>query len=194
MQRSGLAPAEAQELDKVIAQRVDILAEAASQTGVAGRGGALGSTLGSDLLAGDVVGGVPDRRGAYAGAGGGAAFMLEALGARTYPVGDATVASRLGPSLSHAELAVYVCGPIGADLPSGLLALLREAGGRIPVVLAYDHGGIAKGELKALGIAGAYELRPELAFMPAGGELITPEEMRRLLAERTQAIARTWGY
>lgn len=172
----------AQRRDAQIGQIVDQLAEAADSSGA---GKAIARLLGTG----------PDPRGSYAGAGGGAAFMLQCLGARLYPVGDVTVRSRLEGDIAEAELLVYIASTVEADLPSGLLAACEMAGEAIPVVLICDRGGFEAGELRHLPIAGAYELRPHLAFMPEDAEgAVDAGELAALLAERTRAVARTWAY
>lgn len=176
MRRAGLSPAEAQQRDRDIGEAVDALR-------VAARSGTV-----RFLDEG------PDPRGVYAGAGGGVAFALQALGARVMSVGDVSVRARLAEPISHADLVVYLAGRIEADLPSGLLAAISLTCEGVPVVLMYDHGGIEKTELSNLALAGAHELRPHLAFMPAGPALATADEMRAILARRTHAVARTWGY
>ncbi len=178
MRRDGLCPHQAQIRDAEVAENVEAIAEACA--------GAVASLLGSG----------PDPRGAYAGSGGGAAFMLEALGARTCPVGDVAVRTRLAAHVKEVDIALYVASQIEAGLPSGLLALIDEAPQETPVVLVYDHGGIARTELRGLQVAGAYELRPDLAFMPreGAGPGVDPKEMAGILGERIRVVARTWGY
>ena len=174
--------AQAQARDARVGELVEALARA--------RRADLAGVVGARLL-----GSGPDPRGPYAGAGGGTAFMLECLGARLYPVGDVTVRARLAADIAEAELLVYVASAVEATLPSGLLAAAELAGEAIPVVLVCDHGGFEAGELRSLPIAGAYELRPHLAFLPEdGAERADAAELAELLAQRTRVVARTWAY
>ena len=176
--RDGVDPRAAQQLDAQIAAFAEALIEVTSSPARA--------------LLGDAL----DMRGVYSGAGGGSAFVLEALGAHVYPVGDISVRARLAETIREADIVVYISSDIAIDLPSGLLTAHELVAEGVPVVLVYDHGGIAKGELKALGLAGAYELRPDMAFMPRTSDtpVANGEDMATLLEQRIHALARTWGW
>lgn len=181
--RHGLDSQVAQDLDSVIGEYADTLAWAHKQT--------LGRSHFLDVPEN------PDMRGEYAGAGGGVAFALQCLGSRLYSVGDMSVRSRLAEQIKNVDVLVYISGAIEADLPSGLLAALDVAQAEPPVVLIYDYGAIAKGELRQLGLSGAYELRPHLAFLhdasPSSGES-AGESPQEPLAERVMSVAQTWGW
>lgn len=182
--RYGLDPQDAQNLDASIGEYADFLVEAYEKS--------LGSSL--FLTANES----PSPRGEYAGAGSGLAFAIQCLGGALYSVGDLTVRSRLSTQMKEAELIVYISGAIEADLPSGLLAALDIADNDPPVVLVYDYGAIAKGELANLGLSGAYELRPHLSFLegtsPSNLDESAGQEIGETLSRRIMSLARTWGW
>ncbi len=139
------------------------------------------------------TGGGPERS-IYAGCGGGIAYVLGLLGAQILPIGDVCIDPMRG-EIEDSDLFVYVCGHIGEDLPSGLLAGSRVAASRgVPVVVIYDSGALRKGELARLGLNGAYEIRPERAF--ATGEATTEElaDLPERLHSLVGRVARTWGW
>lgn len=182
--RYGLDPRAAQDLDAHIGEYADTLVEAYEKT--------LGRRR--FLTASDS----PSPRGEYAGAGGGLAFAVQCLGGALYSVGDLTVRSRLSAQIKEADLLIYISGAIEADLPSGLLAALDIAEADPPVVLVYDYGAIAKGELANLGLSGAYELRPHLSFLggtsSSNSDKSAGHDVGELLGQRIAAVARTWGW
>lgn len=182
--RYGLDPKVAQDLDAHIGEYADTLVEAYEKS--------LGRSR--FLTASES----PSPRGEYAGVGGGLAFVIQCLGGALYSVGDLTVRSRLALQIKEADLLVYISGAIEADLPSGLLAALDVADNDPPLVLIYDYGAIAKGELRQLGLSGAYEVRPHLAFLegtsPSRLDESTGQEVEEALSGRITSLARTWGW
>lgn len=182
--RYGLDSQVAQDLDARIGEYADFLVEAYEKS--------LGSSL---FLSANES---PSPRGEYAGVGGGLAFVIQCLGGALYSVGDLTVRSRLSTQIRESDLVVYVSGAIEADLPSGLLAALDIADNEPPVVLVYDYGAIAKGELKQLGLSGAYELRPHLSFLertsPSDSDESAGQDLEEALTQRIATVARTWGW
>ncbi|QTG76265.1 hypothetical protein [Trueperella pecoris] len=141
------------------------------------------------LLAG---GSDADSRAGYAGPGGGLGMTASLLGATTRLIGDILVASCVG---EEADLIVYVCDSIGVDLPSGLHAAVRcgqELG--VPVVLLTDSAGMRKGEMPRLGLNGAYELRPQRAFLDEDDDPASLTLLPQLLTQATRKVATTWGW
>lgn len=140
----------------------------------------------------------PAPRSAYAGAGGGLAMMLEALRSRVLPIGTYLFGMHpeINRAISQSELCCYVSGKIGINIPSPLTELSdRTSAHGIPLVLVADSAGMRKGELPNLGIHGAYELRPELAYLP--DQLDDPHssvDISHKLAKQIQKTAMTWGY
>ena len=182
--RYGLDPQVAQDLDARIGEYAESLTDAYEKS--------LGSSL---FLSAHES---PSPRGESAGAGGGLAFVIQCLGGALYSVGDLTVRSRLNTQIRESDLVVYISGAIEADLPSGLLAALDIADNEPPVVLVYDYGAIAKGELKQLGLSGAYELRPHLSFLdgtsPSDTDESAGQELEEVLRQRIATVGRTWGW
>ncbi|MBR6459003.1 MAG: glycerate kinase, partial [Actinomycetaceae bacterium] len=182
--RYGLESQTAQDLDARIGEYAQSLADAYEKT--LGRSRFLSASES------------PNPRGEYAGAGGGLAFVIQCLGGALYSVGDLTVRSRLSAQIKEADLLLYISGAIEADLPSGPLAALDVADTDPPVVLVYDYGAIAKGELKQLGLSGAYELRPHLSFLegtsPSHLDKNAGHEAEEALTQRVASVARTWGW
>lgn len=139
-----------------------------------------------------LLGAEPDSsRSPFAGVGGGLGMMLSALGARVRSIGELLV-----PDLSDdLDLCIYVCDAIGMDLPAGLSALTpraEELG--VPVVVVTDSSGLRKGELPKLGLHGAYELRPNRAFLDEPNSMADLAELPGLLDETIKRVAHTWGW
>ncbi|MGO1943262.1 MAG: hypothetical protein ACTH1Z_02550 [Ancrocorticia sp.] len=134
------------------------------------------------------------ERNIYAGCGGGIAYILALLGGQIVTAGHLCV-DPMGEEIEHSDLFVYVCGHIGEDLPSGLLAgsrIAAESG--VPVVVIYDSGAIRKGELARLGLNGAYEIRPERSFSESEATTEELADLPRRLEEIVGRVARTWGW
>ncbi len=131
----------------------------------------------------------------YSGVGSGIALILRILGARIFPVGDFSVRPRLAEISPPPDLLVYVAAHVGAELPSGLLSASRFAQEKgIPLVLVSESSGLRKGELPELGLHGAYELRPDLAFDTPEVREAHIAELPGLVEEKIAAVARTWGW
>ncbi len=172
---SGLSSKEAQDLENRFSEIVSTVPGRASGLTIIGDSGGF-------------------ERNVYAGCGGGIAYVLGLLGVRVFPIGDVCI-EPMRRDIEESDLFVYVCGRIGEDLPSGLLAGSRIAASRgVPVVVVYDSGAIRKGELAPLGLNGAYEIRPELAFSDAGATTEELADLPRRLEELVGRVARTWGW
>lgn len=160
---------------------------------VEGEYGRLSAAL-RDATPADLLGNGLDIRGIYAGTGGGLALGLAALGARIFPMRNA-VAETLGSWCDGADMAVYVCAAIAEDLPEGLHAATAQAqAAGIPIVVVYDSGSIRRGELAALGLNGAYEVRPERSYGSDDDTPVTVSAIPGALDRVVRSVSHTWGW
>lgn len=155
---AGLAAglADARTLDAAVAQELernlgDLAHALAAHAGLAGR----------DLLAGPGTAGSVRTLGALPGAGGGAALVLHALGARLVP-GLRLVADRagLGAAVDASDVVVVVVPAVdGGEMHDGTVALVGEValGAAVPVVVVTGHCVAGRREWAAAGISAVYE-------------------------------------
>jgi len=133
-------------------------------------------------------------RRAYAGAGGGAAFMLSALGARVYPgawvTGEET---NLSTAIAGADLVVTGAGVIaGQELGDGVVAdaAARAGVNAIPVVAVGGRVDASRRQLFKVGIHASYPVIDTPAGRP---QLTAPVVTEAALVARGERLARTWS-
>ncbi len=133
-------------------------------------------------------------RRAYAGAGGGVAFMLSALGARVYPgawvTGEET---GLSGAVAGADLVITGAEVIaGQELGDGVVAdvAARASAQAIPVVAVGGRVDASRRQLFKVGIHASYPVIDTPSGRP---QLTAPLVTEDALAARGERLARTWS-
>lgn len=133
-------------------------------------------------------------RRAYAGAGGGVAFILSALGARVYPgawvTGEET---GLNAAIASADLVVTGAEVIaGQELGEGVVADAAARAGvhAIPVVAVGGRVDASRRQLFKVGIHASYPVIDTPAGRP---QLTAPVVTEAALVARGERLARTWS-
>ena len=166
----------------------------------------------------------------FAGTGGGLGLLFNSLG---FQVRDLALQlaenevfwGKLRTAVSCSDAVFYLCEPFGAQIPQSFInvsALAAEFA--VPLVLMSESSGIRRGDLPRLGLAGNYDLNPEIYLgescfaassdARSAGELTTVHaqtiqaaqanisaqsdstqlHLPQLLREMTARCARTWGW
>lgn len=130
----------------------------------------------------------------FAGAGGGVAFILLALGAKVFPgarvIGEETGLSRV---IDECDLAVTGAQIIaGEELGSGVVAdVAARAGGlAIPVIAVGARIDASRGQLFKAGVNTAYQVIDTPSSRP---QLVAPPTTEAALVARGRRLARTWS-
>ncbi|MDO4900079.1 glycerate kinase [Actinomyces sp.] len=130
------------------------------------------------------------------GAGGGAALVLRALGARAVP-GPRAMSSLLGlrDAVAGQDLVVTAAGEIYDVVADSVVAVVGEAAGKraLPTVLVAGKMALPRGELAAAGVVSAYSLEELHAGRNGGWNVGGASALRERLAVTGARLARTWS-
>lgn len=145
----------------------------------------------SSLIAGETT--VISRR-SYAGAGGGVAFILAALGAQVFPGPQVTAeATGLDAAVAGADLVVTGAEVIaGEELGGGVVSdvAARAGAGAIPVVVVGGRVDASRRQMFKVGIHAAYPVIDTPATRP---QITAPPVTEAALVARGERLARTWS-
>lgn len=190
---TGLAPAAVQDLDRRACSRASALLPALAGGDPAPKALLIGQAPGAGVGAEGHRDGPLRPSGWGTGAGGGAAIILRALGARALP-GARVAAGLTGleAAAEEADLVVTAVGEAYDILADSVVDVVGAAASRLalPAVLVTGISAVPRGELAGAGIVSQYALTPA-----GGGQWIdggAPGIAQRLegLGER---LARTWS-
>lgn len=193
---TGLDPAMAQERDRAACAVATRLGREAARTGGAAVPGGVTPAVGSASAG-------PGRLSVTSwgtGAGGGAAFVLRALGARAQ-AGARVVAALTGLSdaVVGADLVVTALGEVFDVLADGVVAVAGEAAlaEAVPTVLMSGRCAVPRGELAEAGVVSTYQLADAVVRGPAVGPGGWTDGGAGAVARRVEAmgerLARTWS-
>lgn len=186
-----VGPATAQELERALGGLAHALERRAAELPVPRR------SLG---LAGTAPATVRPARADGSGAGGGAGFVLQLLGARALP-GAEVVAEAVGlaDAVAAADLVLTGARRLTAhDLAESVVATVARSAlpHALPVVVVAEEVHTSRREVSPLGISGCYDVldpgrRHAVARPPADGP---HTDLPAQLAARAARVARTWSH
>lgn len=136
-----------------------------------------------------------------AGTGGGLGFLFNSLG---FQVRDLALQlaenevfwGKMRAAVSCSDAVFYLCEPFGAQIPQGFINVSDLAAEfAVPLVLMSESSGIRRGDLPRLGLAGNYDLNPEIYLGESCFSVISDArsagEMTGLGAQTTQLLQTT---
>ncbi|EEH66596.1 glycerate kinase [Actinomyces urogenitalis DSM 15434] len=130
------------------------------------------------------------------GAGGGAALLLQALGARAMP-GTRVMADLLGleARVEDADLVVTAAGEVYDVLADSLTAVVGQAASAraLPVALVSGRALVPRGELAVAGVSASYSLEEMGAGTMGVWHSEGEQAVRRRLEEMGARLARSWS-
>src|SRR5699024_8169491 len=145
----------------------------------------------ASLLGGDST---PASRRPFLGAGGGAAYILAALGARVFQGPQVVSAETDFPrSLAGMELALTGAQVIaGEELGHGVISHVADmaAAHAIPVIAVAGRIDASRGQLFKAGVTSAYPVTDISSARPA---VTAPPVTEDALIERGRRLAKTWS-
>ncbi|WP_328705212.1 glycerate kinase [Actinomyces faecalis] len=190
---TSLGAEQAQERDRAAcAAAASLVTQLAERSGSGGPGRRVLPVVGADRS----VPGTLSVTSWGSGAGGGAALVLQVLGARAVP-GPRVMASLLGldAAVSHNDLVVTAAGEVYDVLADSLTAVVGQAASdrALPVVLVTGRGLVPRGELAAAGVSATYSLEEAGAGTAGAWDGEDRQALRRRLEDMGARLARSWS-